>query len=126
MYMRLWLAAFILILAVSCRPTDPDELGSFTVEVQVYHHATSVANIDVYLMEYAEEFPGDNLSDYHFKATSDSIGKAYFSGILPGEHWIAGYGFDGVDTVKGNTAIYLDPQDSDQHAKAILYVTEKH
>ena len=114
------------MLMVSCTPSDPDELGSFTLEVQVYHHATPVSNIGVYLMEYADEFPGDDLSEYHFNTESDTLGKAWFHGVLPGAHWIAGYGFDGVDTVKGNTAIFLDAQDSDQYSKVILYVTEKH
>lgn len=124
--MRYSFVIALLVAFTGCQPADPAELGRFTVEIQVYHHAEPVSGLDIYLMEYAEDFPGENLEDYHFQTRSDSNGIATFTGILSGYHWINGYGFDGQDTIKGNRQIYLDPQDSDDFAKFILHVTEKH
>ncbi|MDX1685214.1 MAG: hypothetical protein R3275_08250 [Saprospiraceae bacterium] len=116
----------IIIMTWSCRATDPNDIGDFIVEVQCYHHADPVGLIDVHLMEYAEDFPGDDLSEYHFKVTADSTGKALFSKILAGHHWIYGYGTDEADTVKGNKPIFIDPQDEDGKIRIILQVSEKH
>ena len=77
-------------------------------------------------MEYAEDFPGEDLSTYHFSTTSDQNGRAIIRGLLPGYHWINGHGMDNGDSIKGNRAIYIDPQDEDKTTKVILQVSEKH
>jgi hypothetical protein len=77
-------------------------------------------------MEYAETFPGDDLSEYHFRVMSDEFGKARFNKMLAGHHWIYGYGWDGQDTVKGNKPIYIDPHDADGVTKVVLNVSEIH
>ena len=119
---------FILFIfgVLACAQDEKQDLHLFEVEVQVYHHGTAVPHCTVYLMEYAQDFPGDDLSQYHFEVTSDEMGKATIKDVLAGEHWIYGLGFDGVDTVKGNMSIYIDPQDVDRYAKFILQVSEKH
>lgn len=115
-----------IVWAIGCSKPEANELGDRVLEVQVYHHAEPVANCDVYLMEYAEDFPGEDLSTYHFRTTSDDRGKAMLKGLLPGYHWINGRGMDAGDSVKGNRAIYIDPKDNDNYSKVILQVSEKH
>ena len=116
----------LLFILWSCHSPDADKIGGQTLNVHVYHHAEVVPFITVYLMESAEDFPGDELSDYHFSTHSNAEGIATFNHLLSGYHWIYGYGLEGTDTVKGNGPVFINPTDEDGQSKVILNVSEKH
>jgi hypothetical protein len=114
------------VVLFACSKSSPDDLGQFTVDVHILHHAETVSNCSVYLKEYSDDFPGKSISEYHFLSVSDNNGIASFHGILPGNHYLYGLGFDGKDSITGNRAIYIDPHDRDGYAKFLLHVSEKH
>jgi len=116
---------FTIFLAYACETDLNGSLdGNHTVEVQVYHHIVPAPFTEVYLMEDVDEYPGDDLSKYHIKATADISGVAILSKVFPGEHWLYGRGYDGVDSVFGNKPIYIDPRDSDKRSKIIFLISE--
>ena len=99
-------------------------VGGFTLEVQVYHHSVPVPNALVLLKEEVDDFPGKSLEIYDFSSRCDINGKCTIDGIFPGNHWVYGVGFDGIDSVFGNTSVYMDPRDTDGRSKLILLVSE--
>lgn len=114
-----------LIFLVSCSKTGNEEVvGGHTLVVQMYHHTEAVPFGEVYLKEDANDFPGKGKEKYDFKAICDEFGKCSIPGLFAGHHWVSGIGFDGVDSVFGNTSVFIDPKDSDGKSKLILLVSE--
>lgn len=125
-FMRWQLLIPVIFVFISCTPDSVDDIGQHSIEVKVFHHANPVPFIDVWVMEGAEDFPGDDLESYHFRETADNLGVVRINGLLAGFHWIYGLGVENGDTIKGNTGIYVDPLDTDGMHNYILQVSEKH
>lgn len=102
--------------------------GKVTLSIKVLHHQYALANQKVYIKLAATSFPGNDVTTYHYSATTNAKGEVQFSQLPMGNIWLYSIGYDpsvGRD-VAGNTGIILSSSNVDAsfNATAELYVSE--
>lgn len=139
--MKLNLLFLIVVLFItscdSCKEDDPTtpvnscvggKGGAVTFQVKTIHHSREIKGCTIYIKYNAQEFPGENASnyDYVFKA-DDSLSISYTDSMKCGNYYVFATGIDSLllppnNVVKGGLPINITQvQDT---VKFSLYVTE--
>lgn len=86
----------VVLAAVSCKKDDNNQkvAGKIVLEVYITHHQIPVPNIPVYLKLNTSSFPGNDSTKYDLKVKTNVSGKAFFTELTPGNHYLYSYGLD--------------------------------
>jgi hypothetical protein len=131
------IAVLFITSCTSCKEDDPTtptnnciggKGGAVTFEVKTIHHIREIKGCTIYIKYNAQDFPGENASnyDYVFKA-DDSMSISYTDSMKCGKYYLFATGIDSLlsppnNIVKGGVPINISQiQDT---ARINLYVTE--
>lgn len=81
--------------------------GKSTIQGIVKHHSQIIPNATVYIKYGSTEFPGPNPSDYDSQVAADASGYYQFTGLVKGDYYLYGYGYDAgiLEDVKGGISV---------------------
>jgi hypothetical protein len=87
--------------------------GDAQISYMVKHHDMHIPNATVYIKFNADEFPGDNISEYDLSDQSDSEGHGHFESLKKGKYYLYAVGYDSsvAQPVVGGVAIKIAKKD---------------
>ena len=100
--------------------------GQVTVAAITKHHDRHIPFSTVYIKYDAKEFPGDDVSKYDAKQTTDKEGHTHFEGLRYGNYYFYGVGYDSVAqaTVKGGVALKIKWKERKEEIELNVPITE--
>jgi hypothetical protein len=118
----LTVAAFYCFIACKKNGTG----GDAKVSVDVKHHEQIIPGATVYIKYGASEFPGESGSLYDDQKVCDLNGHAVFSGLLPGQYYFYGVGYDSSiqEAVKGGVPLGISRKNKKSTIDLLVPVTE--
>lgn len=117
------LLALVLTLGfTSCKKNGTG--GDATITMTVKHHDLIIPDATIYIKYDAKEFPGEDVSKYDNSVKADGNGYAKFEGLLKGDYYLYGVGYDSniSETVKGGLGVEISKRS--QIKEVIVPVTE--
>lgn len=118
----------ILTLAVfvfaSCKKNGTG--GKATVAAITKHHDRKIPFSTVYIKYGAKEFPGSDIGKYDASQKTDKEGHTHFEGLLQGNYYFYGVGYDSVAKapVKGGVGLEIKRRERKQEFELNVPITE--
>jgi hypothetical protein len=100
--------------------------GDAALGVTAKHHGSTIPGTVIYIKYGAEDFPGEDVTQYDASVTANSSGYAEIPNLRYGKYYIYGVGFDSSvqETVKGGMPIKIKWTDRKDVQKEDLSITE--
>lgn len=124
-YMVFFLALFIS----GCKKKDTvtPVTSKIILAVSVKHHDVPVPQLPVYIKFNTSSYPGRDSTKYDVRKLTDNAGMVYFPNIIPGNHYIYGYGYDadwGMNVIGYHPLIVTSSSVVNDTVRTLLYVSE--
>ncbi|MEL6988079.1 MAG: hypothetical protein AAGK97_09625 [Bacteroidota bacterium] len=120
-----YLFTSILLIGLFCS-CEKTEDRTIDVELTVKHHEIVQPNISIYLKKDVITFPGFDTLDYDQVKKSNDEGIVEYNNLKPGNYYLLGLGWDGIDSVYGHQPLVLNRTQLDLTIQEIMWVSEIH
>lgn len=123
-HFHIFSALFLLAVNVSCKKNGTG--GNADVNTKASHHNRPIPFTDIYIKYNATEFPGGDISAYDATQKSDKDAKSTFKGLLPGDYYFYGVGYDSSAqaVVKGGVGLTIRRSDRKKSFELNISITE--
>jgi hypothetical protein len=127
----LFMIRSILVIAVAaalasagCKKGETG--GDATLGITAKHHGVIIPGTTIYIKYDAEDFPGEDITQYDASVTANASGYAEIPNLRYGNYYIYGVGYDSAlqETVKGGAPIKIKWSDRKDTQKEDLSITE--
>ena len=123
------LTAFLFSIFVGCKKKDAvtPVNSKIILAVSVTHHYLPVPSLPVYVKFNTSSYPGQDSTKYDIRKLTNESGMVYFANIIPGNHYIYGYGYDpgvGMNVIGYHPLIITSSSVVNDTVRTLLYVSE--